>query len=315
MPVSARRPDSRAMRSAARQRARLNGAALGAGFLAVLLAFAGGFLWRSGALADRWRSAEAIAAFDEEQRSAALSLFDEAVQAQYEERWQGAANAVAALRQQGRPLPGLDALVAEIAMTRGDPETSRLAAHESLRRGESTSSAHLMLALEKWITRNQVADATLAGELALHFLQEAADFEPSNGAVYYFWGEMNRMAGSLAEAQQKLLGSLHREMPWRSSALLAIKRQLAVAEAQRTGRPAAAPLPQDLQVIALDLMNSPDDPARQTALRTELLAHAPLMLARFVLRDRGLSPSDREAAAEVEAAAPGSLPFPGALGR
>lgn len=315
MPVSARRPDSRAIRSAARKRARSTGAAFGVGFLAVLLAFAGGFLWRSGALADLGRSAEASAAFDEQQRSEALSLFDEAVQAQHEERWQGAANAVSALRQRGRPLPGLDALVAEIAMSRGDAETSRLAAHESLRRGENTASAHLMLALEKWIGRNQVADATLAGELAMHFLQEAADFEPSNGAVYFFWGEMNRMAGSLAEAQQKLLGGLHREMPWRSSALLAIKRQLAVAEAQRAGRPAAAPLPQDLQVVALDLKNSTDDPARQAALRAELLAQAPPMLAHFVLRDRGLPASDGEAAAEVETLVPRSLPYHPAPGR
>ena len=92
-PKTSRRPSRRALRR--RQIARNVAWALSGVF--VLGAFAGGILWRHSKV--NRATAEVVAPeTSDEQRTAALGLFDEAVRARYEERAQGAMNAITAAR-------------------------------------------------------------------------------------------------------------------------------------------------------------------------------------------------------------------------
>ncbi len=97
-----------------------------------------------------------------------------------------------------------------------------------------------------------------AGPQAEQALTEAAQAEPSNASVYFFYGELNRLLGDNDEAQQNLLAALYRQAPWRSSALIEIKMQLAAREAAATGNAAAvaAPTGQAKEVLALQEVNT-----------------------------------------------------------
>jgi hypothetical protein len=154
----------------------------------VLSAFAGGILWRQSKV-DRATDQVVAPETSEEQRAEALRLFDEAVRARYEERAQGAMNAVAAARRADPQLRSVDVLVGEIALDQKDPETLRRAAEYALERGENESSANLLNALEVWMCRGEKG-TDKAGQLAEQFLSDAAEAEPSNAAVYFFHGEL-----------------------------------------------------------------------------------------------------------------------------
>jgi hypothetical protein len=188
----------------------------------------------------------------EEQRAEALRLFDEAVRARYEERAQGAMNAIAAARRADPQLRSVDVLVGEIALDQKDPETLRRAAEYALERGENESSANLLNALEVWMCRGEKG-TDKAGQLAEQFLSDAAEAEPSNAAVYFFHGELSRLLGDGRKAHRYLLSALHLQQPWRSAALLENKLQIAASEAAEEGAPVIAAPPTDQAEVILAL--------------------------------------------------------------
>jgi hypothetical protein len=201
--------------------------------LVVLLAFGAGY-W-----AQRMRShspRDAVTpTVDAAVRAQALGLLDEAVRARWEERFQGALNAARQARALDEGLPGVDALVGELALEQKETETVRRAANEALRRGHNQASAHLLLALVMWMNRDS-EDPAKAGPSAMQALGDAAKHQPSNSAVYFFLGELSRLRGESGTAHRHLLGALYRQTPWISSGLLAVKLHLAAEEAAAMGR-------------------------------------------------------------------------------
>jgi hypothetical protein len=203
----------------------------------ILLAFAAGYggqrMWSHGP-----RDA-ATATVDVAARAEALALLDEAVRARREERFQGALNAARQARALDEALPGVDALVGELALEQKDTGTVRRAANEALRRGHNQASANLLLALVMWMNRDS-EDPAKAGPSAMQALGDAARHQPSNSAVYFFLGELSRLRGESGTAHRHLLGALYRQTPWISSGLLAVKLHLAAEEAAAMGRPVLA---------------------------------------------------------------------------
>jgi hypothetical protein len=220
----------------------------------VLSAFAGGILWRQSKVN---RAAAQVVELEssEEQRAEALRLFDEAVRARYEERAQGAMNAIAAARRADPQLRSVDVLVGEIALDQKDPETLRRAAEYALERGENESSANLLNALEVWMRRGEKG-TDKAGQLAEQFLSDAADAEPSNAAVYFFHGELSRLLGDGRKAHRHLLSALHRQHPWRSAALLENKLQIAAREAADEGAAVMTAPPTEQAEVILALRSA-----------------------------------------------------------
>jgi len=246
-PKTSRRPSRRALRR--RQIARNVAWALSGVF--VLGAFAGGILWRQSKV-DRAAVQVVEKESSEEQQTEALRLFDEAVRARYEERMQGAMNAIAAARRADPQLRSVDVLVGEIALEQKDMETlQRAAEHASKRRGNEYSVS-LLSALGAWMRRGESgADRTV--RLAEQYLSDAADSEPSNAAVYFFLGELGRFLGDGLKAHRHLLSALHRQEPWRSAALLETKVQLATREAFDAGRPGTVESATTLSEVVLSL--------------------------------------------------------------
>ena len=244
---TSRRPSRRALRR--RQIARIVAWVVSGVF--VLSAFAGGILWRQSKVN---RAAAQVVELEssEEQWAEALRLFDEAVRARYEERAQGAMNAIAAARRADPQLRNVDVLVGEIALDQKDPETLRRAAEYALERGENESSANLLNALEVWMRRGEKG-TDKAGQLAEQFLSDAAEAEPSNAAVYFFRGELSRLLGDGRKAHRYLLSALHLQQPWRSAALLENKLQIAASEAAEGGAPVIAAPPTDQAEVILAL--------------------------------------------------------------
>jgi outer membrane murein-binding lipoprotein Lpp len=220
----------------------------------VLSAFAGGILWRQSKVN---RAAAQVVELEssEEQWAEALRLFDEAVRARYEERAQGAMNAIAAARRADPQLRSVDVLVGEIALDQKDPETLRRAAEYALERGENESSANLLNALEVWMRRGEKG-TDKAGQLAEQFLSDAADAEPSNAAVYFFHGELSRLLGDGRKAHRHLLSALHRQHPWRSAALLENKLQIAAREAADEGAAVMTAPPTEQAEVILALRSA-----------------------------------------------------------
>jgi hypothetical protein len=220
----------------------------------VLGAFGGGILWRQSKVN---RAAAQVVELEssEEQRAEALRLFDEAVRARYEERAQGAMNAIAAARRADPQLRNVDVLVGEIALDQKDPETLRRAAEYALERGENESSANLLNALEVWMRRGEKG-TDKAGQLAEQFLSDAAEAEPSNAAVYFFHGELSRLLGDGRKAHRHLLYALHRQHPWRSAALLENKLQIAAREAADEGAAVMTAPPTEQAEVILALRSA-----------------------------------------------------------
>lgn len=165
-------------------------------------------------------------------RAEALRRLDEAARARHGERFEEAVAAARAAREVDETLPGVDAFLAEMAFQRQDSEATAAAARAALARGESESSANLLLALDAWRTRAlRGKSAPEAAEEAGRLLSEAAQARPSDESVWFFWAEMMRLVGREDQAQRRMLGAMHRLQPWRSAAVVAAKRQLAAGEA------------------------------------------------------------------------------------
>lgn len=247
---TSRRPSRRALRR--RQIVRAVAWTLSGVF--VLGAFAGGILWRQSKVN---RAADQVVELEssDEQQAEALRLFDEAVRARYEERAQGAMNAIAAARRADPQLRSVDVLVGEIALDQKDPETLRRAAEYALERGENESSANLLNALEVWMRRGEKG-TDKAGQLAEQFLSDSAEAEPSNAAVYFFHGELSRLLGDGRKAHRHLLSALHRQHPWRSAALLENKLQIAAREAADEGAAVMTAPPTEQAEVILALRSA-----------------------------------------------------------
>lgn len=199
--------------------------------------FAGGFFWRQAKSKPAAPEESRSAAVGEAQQAEAYRLFDEAVRARYEERWQGAMNALAEARRVFPEVKGIDILVAEIALEQKDAKTLRAAAGRALQRGDNVASANLLLALESWMKRGE------EGESAKQFLGEALQDSPSNAVAHFVRGELSRLLGDGGEAHRNMLAALHRQVPWVSSSLLLLKMHLAAREASEAARTVVLPPP------------------------------------------------------------------------
>jgi hypothetical protein len=300
----------RSARHAARRRQRLVHAVLWAGAMLVVLAFVGGFAWRSG-----WLRKPAVegapVVVGSAERAEAYRLFDEAVRARHEERLQGAFNAINEARRLDPDLPGLDLFVGEIAWEKREVATVQRAARESLRRGHNESASKLLLALEKWMSRS-AQDTVTVGASVRELLAEAAEASPSNTAALFFHGELSRLLGDGAMAHRALLGALRRQTPWSSTALLATKWQLAAAEALQLGRAAAAPAPDAQARAALDLRNAVLSGGDTRVAWNEVLLVTPSLHAALLLQDDVFrSGSARDALSEAREQLDPSVPHGG----
>lgn len=233
-------PFHRLSRRALRRRQLRRNLAWAVSLFVLTAAFVGGFFWqrvRSERPAPGQVRPETAS---EAQQGEARRLLDEAVRARYEERGQGAMNALTAARRADPNVPGLDVLAGEIALEAQDHDTLRAATREALRRDDGQASAKLLSALETCMGRRD-SGVERAGSLARQILTEAAESEPSNTAVYFFHGELSSLLGDSSAAQKNLLSALRRQTPWKSSALLRVKTQLAAGEASEAGEMVEAP--------------------------------------------------------------------------
>jgi hypothetical protein len=206
-------------------------AVFSAGILICFGAFAAGFFTnrearKAGGSRDDRRPAKSTFV-DLADRAEALQLIDEAVKARYEARFVEAAKAAMAARRVDETMPGIDAFLAEMAFQEGESGVVERAALAALRRRESESSAHLLLALNAWRTRVQRMKSTAeAGDEAGRLLADASAAQLSDETVWLFWGELMRFIGREDQAHLRLLGAMHRVMPWRSADFLTTKLQL-----------------------------------------------------------------------------------------
>ncbi len=192
-------------------------------------AFAAGFAWK---VVAAHLAFAAPAPADPASQAEALRFVDDAVSAKAAKDYDKATAAAAAARKADPNLPGVDALVGEIALEAGQPDLMRRAAHEALARGQDQATANLLLALEKWMMRGRAGGASGAAQAASLFLAEGASAELSNDAVFFFWGDIERHAGREDLAHDRLQGALHRMQPWHSVDIIAAKMQLAASEAR-----------------------------------------------------------------------------------
>jgi hypothetical protein len=210
--------------------------------LLILAAFFAGLTWKKWmtkptALATQAAAQVATA----QQKTDALRLMDEAVKAKYEERYDDALRAVADARHADPWIRGVDYISGEIALQRGESDDVTSAAQESIRRGENTANATLLLALDAWISRGQPERAAQAGAIATQMLEEACTEDLSSGAVRFFLGDLQRLLGQPALAHRSLLAGAARLSPWSSGQVILAKMQLAADEVGATASPVEIP--------------------------------------------------------------------------
>ena len=213
-------------------------------------AFVGGFIWQR-VRSERPAPAQPVfKSASEAQQALARRSLDEAVRARFEERPLATMNALAEARRADPDMPGLDVLAGEIALQRRDTDALHRASVNASRPGDNEASGKLLAALGAWLRRGELG-VDRAGPQARQLLLEAAEREPSNTAVYFFHGELSRLLGESGAAHENLLLALRRQAPWRSSALLRVKMQLAAAEASEGGEKIEVPAPDAQSAAAL----------------------------------------------------------------
>jgi hypothetical protein len=203
--------------------------------LLVLAAFFAGLTWK------KWmtkptaaRSQAAAQVATAQQKADALRLMDEALKAKYEERYDDALRSVADARHADPGIRGVDYISGEIGLQRGKSAAIAIAAQASIRRGENTADAKLLLALHAWMSRGQPERAAQAGAIATQILEEASTEDLSSGEVRFFLGDLQRLLGQPASAHRSLLAGAARLLPWSSSQLILAKMQLSADEAGAT---------------------------------------------------------------------------------
>lgn len=191
------------------------------------LAFLGGIAWQRSA-ASRAKSAAATGPTPEEQ-AAARRLLESAVTARYADQPDEALRLAREARETDPMTPGAATFIAELALRQGRSEDVDTAARDAVRQGLDVADAKLLLALTRWMQRAETSVAD-AGAAATQLLEEASAEELSNGTARFFAGDLQRAVGRPGEAHRSLLGGLHRQEPWHSSALLAAKLRLVMEE-------------------------------------------------------------------------------------
>ena len=209
--------------------------------LIIVSSFVASFFWHRLQLR-RLAAASDIPPATEEQRASALRSLDEAVRARYEERMDDAMAQLAMAQQADPQLPGLELLAGEIALQQRDTD--------ALSREDSEAPAKLLAALGVWLRRGELGVAR-AGPQARQLLLEAAERSPSEASVHFFHGELSRQLGEGTAAHAYLLSALRRQSPWKSSALLRVKMQLAAAEASEAGEAVEVSAPDSQSAVAL----------------------------------------------------------------
>lgn len=194
--------------------------------------FFAGYYWQSAKMKARLATAVQTVPANTEAREAALTALDEAISAKYEKRTAGALAALARARRTDPSAPGIDLLLAEIALNEKQFIEMRVAAGAASKEGEHAADAAVLLGVDKWLNRgasdremSSAADAASA-----HFV-EATEFDFFNAPAWFFWGDVLRYAGREDEGRDRALAALHRYNPWDSSDVIAAKIVFASAEA------------------------------------------------------------------------------------
>ena len=254
--------------------------------LIIVSSFVASFFWHRLQLR-RLAAASDIPPATEEQRASALRSLDEAVRARYEERMDDAIAQLAMAQQADPQLPGLELLAGEIALQQRDTD--------ALSREDSEAPAKLLAALGVWLRRGELGVAR-AGPQARQLLLEAAESSPSEASVQFFHGELSRQLGEGTAAHAYLLSALRRQSPWKSSALLRVKMQLAAAEASEAGEAVEVSAPDSQSAAALRwreaVRRGTDAPAELKA----MIALAPSLQTIVLLPDPALKFGDDAAA-------------------
>lgn len=206
-------------------------------FTLFIIMFYAGFFWESLKSAMR-ASAEAFIPINHAQQDKALNLIDDLMQAKHEGRFDDAKASAQAARQADPHIPGVEIVLAELALVTQKSAEVEAAAAEALRRGQNQAEAKLLLALEKWMTRGTGTRSAESMLAARQLAKEASAEDISNMTIMYFRGDMERYSGDKSEAHKFHLGSLYRQRPWLSNTILSAKMQLAAedANAQSQGK-------------------------------------------------------------------------------
>lgn len=189
------------------------------------------------------------------QKAEALRLLDEAIKARHVERYDEAWELALRVQETDPGLAGWDLLMAELAFQRRDSEAFNKHVQVAALHPESAAGAKLLLALEHWLGRlvEERSDKD-RGRRSADMLAEAAAAQPSMDLTWFFRGELLRLIGKPSEAHQALLGSLHRQAPWRSSAVLAAKKSFTQLESSGGALPSRS--------IGSDIVLHPGDASR-----------------------------------------------------
>ena len=254
--------------------------------LIIVTSFVVSFFWNRLQLR-RLAAASDISPATEEQRASALRSLDEAVRARYEERMDDAMAQLAMAQQTDPQLPGLELLAGEIALQQRDTD--------ALSREDSEAPAKLLAALGVWLRRGELG-VERAGPQAKQLLLEAAERSPSEASVQFFHGELSRQLGEGSAAHAYLLSALRRQSPWKSSALLRVKMQLAAAEASEAGEAVEVSAPDYQSVVALRWREAVRRGADASEELKAMIALAPSLQTIVLLPDPALKFGDDAAA-------------------
>lgn len=276
--------------------------------LMMLWSFGAGYLWHK--IRTREPAEGAVpAGATAEQRAEAMRLLDEGVRARFEERWQGALNAISAARREDPNARGINILIGEIALEQKEPEALRLASERSLKTGENEVAAKLLKAVETWMRRGEKG-VDQAGSLAGQYLAEAAESEPSNAAVRFFHGELSRLLGDGEEARRHLRAALYRQTPWQSAALLGVKMQIAAREASNAGKLVVVEAPTAQAQAALALLEAVRSHGSTSLARAALFVIVPALQFCELLGDPALADAGYEdEALKLRGQAETGIPF------
>ena len=258
-------------------------------------AFVGGFIWQR-VRSERPAPAQPVfKSASEAQQALARRSLDEAVRARFEERPLATMNALAEARRADPDMPGLDVLAGEIALQRRDTDALHRASVNASRPGDNEASGKLLAALGAWLRRGELG-VDRAGPQARQLLLEAAESSPSEAAVHFFHCELSRQLGEGSAAHAYLLSALRRQFPWKSSALLRVKMQLAAAEASEAGEAVEVSAPDSQSAVALRWREAVRRGTDASEELKDMIALAPSLQTIVLLPDPALKFGDDAAA-------------------
>lgn len=227
-------------------------------FIVGFMAYCGGIGWQ------KWRSSRValetrlmVEEVAPENKTEALRLLDEAIKARHEERYDEGWELALRVQETDPVLAGLALLMAELAFQRRDAEAFSKYARAGALLSESAAGAKLLLALEHW--RSRVAEGRSdeeSGRISADMLAEAAAAQLSMDVTWFFRGALLRQIGKPAEAHHALLGSMHRQAPWRSASVIGAKIDFAQAESSALEAPTRS-IGSDIGLHPADISRGP----------------------------------------------------------